>query len=153
MFGGLKFRGVGRQEAQPDAVGEAKPLADMPAGTVEHHDHRFVRAGAEGGGEPVQHALEQRNIDAVGKPPLDRAGGRSCEAIEVEPFVLVRAERHRALAAPSPNPPNERLQAEAMLVEGPNLDRAARRFGLGRIHRGGELFLKASWASGPATLA
>jgi len=134
VFGRLEFRGVGRQEAKPDAVGDPQSLADMPAGTVEH-------------------ALEQRNVDAIGQPPLDCAGCRSHEAVEIEPFVLVRADRHGALTAPRPNPPNERLQAEAMLVEGPQLDRAAGRLGLGRVHRGGEVFLKASCASGPAALA
>src|ERR1700704_803781 len=89
----------------------------------------------------------------LGQPPLDRAGGRPHETVEVEPLVFVRAERHRALAAPGPNPPDERLQAEAMLVEGPQLDRAAGRGALGRVHRGGEVFLKASCASGPAALA
>ncbi len=125
----------------------------MPAGAVEHQDDGLVRAGAECGGEAVEHALEQRDIDAIGQPPLDRTGLRPHKAVEIEPFVLVRADRHGALAAPGPNPSNQRFQAEAMLVEGPQLDRAARRLGLGRRHRGGEVFLKASCASGPAALA
>ena len=148
-----EFRGVGRQETEPDAVGDVQPLADMPAGAVEHQDDGLVRAGADRGGEAVEYALEQRNIDAIGQPPLDRAGGRPHETVEVEPLVFVRADRHGTLAAPGPNPPDERLQAEAMLVEGPQLDRAAGRFGGGRVHRGGEVFLKASCASAPAALA
>ena len=153
VLGRLEFRGVGRQEAEPDAVGDAQPLADMPAGAVEHQDDGLVRAGADCGGETVEHALEQRDIDAIGQLPFDRAGGWPHKTVEVEPFVLVRADRHRALAAPGPNPPDERLQTEAMLVEGPQLDRAAGRLGLGRVHRGGEVFLKASCTSGPAALA
>jgi hypothetical protein len=92
-------------------------------------------------------------LTLLAQPPLDRAGRRPHETIEIKPFVLVRADRHRALTAPGPNPPDERLQAEAMLVEGPQLDRTAGRLGLGRVHRGGEVFLKASCASGPAALA
>ena len=153
MLGRLEFRGVGRQETEPDAVGSTQPLADMPTGAVEHQDDGLVGAGADRGGETVEHALEQRDIDAIGQPPLDRAGRRPHETIEIEPFVLVRADRHRALAALGPNPPDERLQAKAMLVEGPQLDRAAGRLGLGRVHRGSEVFLKASCASGPAALA
>ena len=153
VFGRLEFRGVGRQEAELDAVGDAQPLADMPAGAVEEQDHRFVRAGADRIGEAIQNALEQRDIDAVGEPPFDRAGRRAHKAVEVEPLVFVRADRRRASAAPGPNPPRQRLQAEAVLVEGPQLDRPARRLGLGGIHRRGEVFLKASCASGAAALA
>jgi hypothetical protein len=57
-------------------------------------------------------------------------------------LVFVRADRRRASAAPGPNPPRQRLQAEAVLVEGPQLDRPARRLGLGGIHRRGEVFFK-----------
>ena len=40
-----------------------------------------------------------------------------------------------------------------MLVEGPQLDRPARRFGFGRRHCGGKVFLYASCSLGPAALA
>jgi len=63
MFGGLQFRGVGRQEAEPDARGDAQPLAEVPAGPVEQQDDGLVRAGAERRCESVEDALEQRNID------------------------------------------------------------------------------------------
>ena len=119
MLGRLEFRGVGRQKTEPDAVGRAQPRARMPTGAVEHQDDGLVGAGADRSSETIEHALEPRDIDAIGQPPLDRAGRRPHETIEIKPFVLVRADRHRALTAPGPNPPDERLQAEAMLVEGP----------------------------------
>ena len=130
-----------------------KQIVNLDGTQREKRQQLQVQAGAERGGEAVEHALEQRDIDAIGQPPLDLAGRRPHKTVEIEPFVLVRADRHGALAAPGPNPPDERLQAEAMLVEGPQFDRAAGRFDSGRIHRGGEVFLKASCASGPAALA
>lgn len=149
-FGGLQLRRIGRQEAEPDAVGRAQLLGDVPAGVVEQHDDDLVAAGADLGGEGVEHRLEQLGVDPVGQPPLDPTASRVDEAVEVEPLVFVMAERDRLLAAPGPDAPAERLQAETVLVEGPELDRPP--FGLAprRRHLAAKFFLNAACSSAVA---
>jgi len=153
VLGRLQLGRVGRQEAQAQAVGQLELLADVPAGIVEHQDHCLVRSGADVAGERREHLLEQFDADAIGQPPLDLAGGRPHEAVEVEPLVLVRCHGNRALAAPGPHPADHRLQAEPVLVEGPDLDRTAGCFGLCHLHCLAEFFLKPTRSSSPAALA
>ena len=152
-LGGLKLGGVGGQEAQADALWWQKLFADVPAGVVEHDDHRLVRSGSDVAGEGLEHPLEQGDADAACHPPFHGAGRGPDEAIEVEPLVLVRGQRCRAPAAPRPDPANHRLQAEPVLVEGPDLDGAARLLGLRLVHCLAEFFLNPVRASSSAALA
>src|SRR3954454_1129079 len=72
------------------------------------------------------------------------------EGGDVEPLVAVVAEGDRPLTLGRPHPPDDRLQANAVLVRGPDLDRRVRvlcRF-LGNDR--GQLFLNASRSSGVA---
>src|SRR4051812_41317493 len=72
------------------------------------------------------------------------------EGGDVEPLVAVVAEGDRPLTFGRPHPPDDRLQANAVLVRGPDLDRRVRvlcRF-LGNDR--GQLFLNASRSSGVA---
>jgi hypothetical protein len=75
------------------------------------------------------------------------------EAVEIEPLVAVLPDRDRALALGRPLPPPDRLQADAMLVEGPDLDRPLGVLGAALIHPAREPLLKASCSSALATLA
>jgi len=153
MLGRLQLGGVRGQEAEADAVGDVELRAGVPAGVVEHQDDGLVRPGTDVAGEGVEHLLEQIDADAVGHPPLDLAGAWPDEAEEVEPLVSVGADCHRALAAPGPDPADQRLQPEPVLVEGPELDGAAGMLGLRRIHRLAEVFLYAARVSASAALA
>ena len=150
-LGRLQFGCVGGQEAELDAVRQPQLAADVPACVVEHEDDGLVWPGAGIAGEGVEHLLEQGDADAVGHPPLDVAGGGPHEAVEVEPLVLVAGDRDRAPAAPGPHPADQRLQAEPVLVERPDLDRPARRGR--RAHRVPEFFLKAAQAVSSAAFS
>src|SRR3954452_5791948 len=72
------------------------------------------------------------------------------EGGDVEPLVAVVAKRDRPLTFGRPDPAQDRLQANAVLVRGPDLDRRVRvlgpRLGDGLL----ELFLNASRSSGVA---
>src|SRR3954454_10499522 len=72
------------------------------------------------------------------------------EGGDVEPLVAVVAEGDRPLAFWSPDPAQDRLQANAVLVRGPDLDRRVRV--LGPLLGDGllQLFLNASRSSGVA---
>jgi hypothetical protein len=95
----------------------------VPAGVVEHEHDDARRPGADQPGEVGEEGLEQRLVDGVGEVPLGLAAGRSDEGGDVQPLVAVMPERDRLLADRRPDPARERLQAEAVLVGGPDLDR------------------------------
>lgn len=152
-LGWLELRGIGRQEAERDAVGRLELVADMPAGIIDHEHDRGAPASTDGFCEGIENALEERHVDAAGEPPFDGTGGWPYEAIEVEPLVLVMADREGALAPLRPDPAADRLQAEAMLVEGPDLDRPAGRPAPCRRYRAAEFFLNRPCVAASAALA
>src|SRR6185312_8492766 len=88
--------------------------------------------------------------DAVRDGPEGLAGDRLHEGGDVQPRVPVVAERDRPLALGRPHPPDDRLQPEAVLIRGPDLDRLVRvlssRLSDGLL----QLFLNASRSSGVA---
>src|SRR5918994_1241685 len=97
---------------------------------------------------------EQCGEEGLGKAaaeiPDRLAAGRLHEGGDVQPLVAVVAEGDRALADRRPDPAADRLQAEAVLVLRPDLDRPVgmRRPGLG--DSGVEPPLKATRCSGVA---
>ena len=109
----------------------------MPACAVEHEDDVFVGAGADLGGERRQ----QRGVDAIGDEPHNLAGGWPDEAIEIEPLVAVVATGDGTAAARRPDLAQDRLQAEAVFIERPDLDRNRRVGTLELADAGLELFL------------
>lgn len=144
VFGRLQFRRVGRQVDEPDAVGDGEARLGVPAGVVEHQNDDAVASGAGLAREGGEHHLEERLVDAVGEIPHGLAGGGRDEGGDVEPLETVVAERDRTPALRRPDPALHRLQAEPVLVGGPELDRRA---GMGFGLRGegvGELFLNAA---------
>ena len=150
-LGRLEFGRVRRQEAQMEAFGYDQFLADMPSGVVEHHDDRLVLAGAGGAREGIEDGLEERHVDRIGDPPFHIAGCRAHEGVEIEPFVFMVTDGDGALSGLCPDAPGQRLQAETVLVESPDLDRPVGR--PRRVHRLAGFFLKTALSSGPAALA
>ena len=134
-----------------EAFGHDQLFADMPSGIVEHHDDGLVLAGAGGAREGIEDGLEERHVDRIGDPPFHIAGRRAREGVEIEPFVFMVADGDGALSGPCPDAPGQRLQAETVLVESPDLDRLVGR--PRRVHRLAEFFLKAALSSAPAALA
>ncbi len=86
----------------------------------------FVGAGAGLHGERRQKGTEQGGADAIGDEPHALAGGWPNEAIEIEPLVTVMAVGDGAAATGRPDLAQDRLQAEAVFIERPDLDRAGR---------------------------
>ncbi len=108
-LGRLELGRVGRQITRIEPVRKLEIFAVMPSGIVEEQDGRLVFGNRALLGEGIEDPLEQGNVDRVGNPPYHLAGGRSDEGIEVEPFVLVAAHRHRSLSLFGPDPANDRL--------------------------------------------
>ena len=152
-LGRLQLRGVGRQVDEADALGHRETGAGVPAGAVEDEQDDPVAPGAGLAGEEREGVLEQRLVDAGREVPEALAGGRRDEGGDVEPLVAVMSAGDRALAARRPDPAQDRLQADPVLVGGEGLDcragMALRLLG----DRLGKLFLNAACASGVAASA
>lgn len=149
-LGRLEFGRIGGQEDEPDGVWHVQVGLGVPARSVEHQDDAALWPGPRLAGKGGEQGLEEGLGDAVGEIPEDLAGGGLDEGGDVEPLEAVMAERDGALATGRPDPPCDRLQADAVLVGGKDLDRPL------RMSRGffgddlGQLFLKASLSSGVA---
>jgi hypothetical protein len=127
-FGGLDLWRVRWQEHQFNALRNHQIPGDMPARAVEHQDDVLVGTGADLGGERRQERAEQGGVDAVGDEPHDLARGGPDEAVQIKPLVAVMATGDGAAATRRPDLAQDRLQAEAVFIERPDLDRN-RRFG------------------------
>ena len=124
----------------------------MPSGIVENEQDDASDAGFGLAREGLQQSLEEWFRHAVGKIPEGFAGGRRCEGREIEPVEPMMAMRDRTLADGRPDAAGNRLQADAVLVRGEDLDRFAGMFRslLGEGVR--EVFLNAAASSGVADL-
>src|SRR5712692_1751369 len=121
MFGGLQFWGVGWQEEQMDMLGHPEAHTRMPAGTVEHQDDLFVRAGAGLTGELRELHLKERDGDTRGQMEEGPTGSRMDETHQVAPFEAVAHWSAGPLANRRPDAPEQRLEANTMFVGGPQL--------------------------------
>ena len=150
MLGGLEFGRVRRQEDQSDPLGDNQTLGSMPAGIVEHENDAALAAGAGLTGEGGEQFGEEGLREAAAEIPERLAAGRLHEGGDVQPLVAVVAEGDRPLADGRPNPAADRLQAKAVLVLCPDLDRPIGMRRLGRSDSGIEPPLKAARCSGVA---
>src|SRR3954453_14435961 len=144
----LELGRVRGQVGEPEALRHDQVRCGVPAGAVEpeHDDALPSRPGLAG--KQRQQRRKERLGDPVRHVPEGLARGWLHEGGDVQPLVAVVAKRDRPLTLGGPHPAQDRLQADAVLVRGPDLDRLVRvlcRF-LGNDR--GQLFLNASRSSG-----
>jgi hypothetical protein len=151
-FGRLQLGGIGWQEDEADAVWHGERLG-VPAGAVKDEQDDPVAPCTRLAGEEREGVLEKLLVDAGREIPEALAGGGGDEGDDVEPFETVVAAGERAFSARRPDPAQDWLQPDAVLVGGEGLDcragMALRLLGDGFR----EAFLKASCFSGVAALA
>src|SRR5215204_1653300 len=146
----LKLRRVRGQVGEPDPIRHGQVRCGVPAGAVEpeHDDAIPSRPGLarKQGQEPC----EERLGDPVRHIPEHLARDRLHEGGDVQPLVAVVTQRDRPLAFGRPHPADDRLQPDAVLIRGPDLDRLVRV--LGPLLGDGllQLFLNVSHSSGVA---
>src|SRR4051794_6146539 len=150
VFSRLKLGGVAGQVDQPEALGHNQVRWGVPAGVVEpEHDDPLPSRPSLTGKQRQQRGKEWLR-DPVRDGPEYLAGDRLHEGGHIEPLVAVVTERDGALAFGRPRPAQDRLQPEAVLVGGPDLNRLVRVLrsflGDGLL----QLFLNASRSSGVA---
>src|SRR3954471_2443244 len=149
-LGRLELGAVGRQVDEPDALGDGQPGLRVPAGVVEDEDDDPVATGPGLAGEEGEERLEERLRHPVRQVPEHLARGRLHEGGHVEPLEAVVAGCARSLAPRRPDAAEDRLQPDAVLVGGEDLDDLARML-LGLLGEdGGELSLNASCSSAVA---
>ena len=150
VLGRLQLRAVGREEDEADPLGDDQTLRAMPAGVVEHEDDVALTARPGLAGEGGEQRLEEGFREAGREIPHRLAAGRLHEGDHVQPLVAMVPERDRPLADGGPDPAADRLQAEAVLVFGPDLDRPIGMRRLGLRDRRVEPLFRASRCSGVA---
>lgn len=133
MFGGLKLGGIRRQEEQVDVVGHAQFDARVPASAIQHQHDLLVGSGPRLLGESSELDLEDLDTHIRGEVEKGATRGGMDEADEVAPgeAVLYDGVESRT-ATRRPDAPEQRFEANSMLVGGPELDP-----GMGK--RGGHL--------------
>ena len=133
-FGGVQLRRVGRQKEKDEPLGRFDFLADVPAGVIEDEDDDLGATNAAFLGEGLERFLEGRDVDGVEEIPDHLARAWFDKAIEIEPLVAVVGAGDRSLAPRRPDAAGERLQAEAVLVEGPDFEPGPRIGRPGLVH-------------------
>lgn len=121
-FGWLQLRRGGRQEGEVDTLGDLELMADMPACLVEDEDDLLALTDCRGLGEGLKRQAKDRGVDRRQDEPERLAIGGPDEAVEVEPLVAGFDLGDRALALGGPDPTQDGLEPEALLVLGPDLD-------------------------------
>jgi len=150
VLGGLEFRAVGWLIDEPDAVWDGQIFRPMPTGIVELEHDDAVASGAGLARKGFEQLYKERFVDAIRQIPDGLSARRRDEGGDVEPFIAVMTECNRPLADRRPDPATDRLQADPVLIRGPDLDRLIGMLGGFFGRRVDELFLKAAAASGVA---
>src|SRR3954452_11282701 len=150
VLGGLKLGGVWGQVDQPDPLRNSQVRLSVPTGAVEPEDDDAILSRPSLTGKQRQQRGKEWLRDPVRDVPEYLAGDRLHEGGHIEPLVAVVTERDGALTVGRPHPAQDRLQPEAVLVGGPDLNRLVRVLrsflGDGLL----QLFLNAARSSGVA---
>ncbi len=157
MLGGLELGRIRREKPQVDVLGmrgHAQLDARMPARAIQHEDDLFGGAGADLTGEGRQLDFEEGDADRrwqMGQMQ-DRApgGGGMDEADQGAPGVAVLHRGRGPLPIETPDLVQERLQADAVLIDGPECDLRAREGSRDGLDERPDVFLQAACCSGSA---
>ena len=150
VFSRLKLGRVWGQVDEPDPVRDSQVRRGVPAGVVENEHDDAIPSRPSLAGKQRQQRGEERLGHPVRDVPEGLARDRLHEGGDVQPLVPVVTERDRSLAFGRPHPSDDRLQPDAVLIRGPDLDQLVRVLG-SRLSDGLlQLFLNASCSSGVA---
>ena len=148
MLGRLQFRAVGRQEDEADPLGDGQALGRVQPALSSTRTMWRSRPAPVFRAKPASSA-SKKGFERPRRGPDRLAAGRLHEGDHVQPLVAVVAKGDRPLADGRPDPAPDRLQAEAVLILGPDLDRAVGAFGRGLRDRLVQLFSAPPAARGP----
>jgi hypothetical protein len=148
VFGGLQLGGVGWEEVEIDVVGHAQAQTGVPPRPIEDQDDLFVGTGSRLASEGGELRLEEGNIHARRQMEQRLARRRVNEPDKIAPFIAVLNWRHRPLSLGRPDPPQDRLEPDAVFVDRPHFDGGCRKRGRHLPQERPQFFLKRAWAAG-----
>ena len=151
VLGRLQLGRIRRQEQPVDMLGHPQLDAGMPARAVQDEDDLLGGSSTHLSGEGGEFDLEERDADRRGQMKDRTAGGGVHEADEGAPVVAMLDGRGGPLPVKAPDLLEDRFQAEAVLVDGPELDARLRERGRHRLEERPNVFLKAACCSGSAS--
>ena len=147
-FGRLQFGTVGRQELQRQAGGDHQILGSMEASLIEHQVDAFAGTCPDVLGKVVEGQCGDGRVDRRQEQPEGLARRRPHEGVDIQPFVAGLDRGDGPLADRRPDPAADRLQAEPVLVEGPDLVADMAVDALVAAQTLPQFFLKLAWATG-----
>jgi len=131
-------------------VRHAQLGAAVPASPVKDEHNLHGRTRADVARELGEFHRKERDADCRGEMEDGAARGGMHEAHQVAPRVAVFDRRDGPLAVETPDFMQDRLQADAVFVDGPQLDLRLVVRGRDRTQQRPQLFLKACCAAGSA---
>jgi hypothetical protein len=150
VLGGLQLGRVWGQGDGPEAFGHDQVGRGVPAGVVEQKRDNALASCPSLAGKQRQERGEERLGHPIRYIPEGLARDRLDEGGHIQPLVAVVTERDRSLALGRPHPAQDRLQPDAVLVGGPDLNRLVRVLGCFLGNNRDQLFLNVSRCSGVA---
>ena len=104
------------------ASGDLDLRAQLPSGPVEYHQHLLALSRPDGLGELGEGDGERRHRDRGEQQPDCLARAWLHKGIEIAPLVAMLYNRSRTLPAGTPDATQDGLEADTVLVGGPQFD-------------------------------
>ena len=123
----------------------------MPARSVKHQDDLLGGTGSRLTREFCQLDFKERDADRGGQMEEGAAGGGMDEPDEIAPGEALLHGGDGPLADRRPHPPQERFQANAMFIGGPQLHLSMGKGGGYRTYERSDLFLNSACCSASAS--
>lgn len=118
----------------------------VPASTIQHQHDLFLWAGTHCCSKGGQFRLKERDGDGGREVEDGATRGGLDKADQIAPLEAMLHWRERPLAVETPDLLEDRLQANAVFVDGPEFDLGVGEGGGNRLDERTEVFLKAACA-------
>jgi len=118
-FGRLHLRRIGWQKHQMDPLGNDELRTGMPPGPVQKEHHAFVWADSCFLGKESQGLGEDLHIHGRQQQPTCAPALWMHTGVDVHPFVALRHHRFDSPSFQRPDPPQDRLEADTVLIGAP----------------------------------
>jgi hypothetical protein len=105
-----------------DVVRDPQALGAVPACTIQYQHDLLLGSGSHLPGKGSQLGLEHRDVHAGGQMKDGPAWGGMDKAYHVAPFIAMLHGGTQTLAVATPDLVQDRLESNAMFVDGPQLD-------------------------------
>ena len=122
VLGRLQFRRIGGQKQEMHMLGKPQAEAAMPPSSIQHQHDLLPRTCSDGTSKRGKFGFNEGNRDTGGQMKDGTAGSRMDEAHHIAPSEAMLHEGSGPPANVSPDPAQERLEADAMLVHRPWFD-------------------------------